>query len=265
MANHNISRADMLFAGDVYYARYNTEDRHGAGIRGDLPLFHDFGAPLALDTNALVAAATGAELPNANTITYTAATSGTSPLDDAGLPTVSSVVMADGTTQSVWVLDKARNITSTATHGSAVVAMTMLVSGYDTFGEPMSELHTYTAGGTSKASSTGTKKAFKYIKSYAITSASDATANTLNVGFGDVLGFPFAFTDKNKIIPMGNGALDASATLVIADVAAATTTTGDIRGTIDFATASDGTKTFAAWMILASRSVKETAFGVTQA
>lgn len=272
MANHLLSRAARLFFGEVWYPRYNGTPANGSqtghlngGAEVTMCYLHPFGAPAAIDTNALIAAATSTELPNTATTTYTTATSGTSPLDDAGLPTVASLQMANGATQSVWVLDVPRAITATMTHASAVVASSLVVSGYDQYGEAMSELFTFTAGTTSK--SVAGKKAFKWILSYAITAAGDATANTLNVGWNDVLGLPFRFTDKNDVLPMGNGAPDASATVVIADDTTATTSTGDVRGTIDFNTASDGTKLFKALMMKVDRSGPDhfLCFGVAQA
>lgn len=267
MSTHNLSRASSLFAGDVYYARYHTnnsdEGRAKSGLPVDPVAFVNWGAPLALDTNAFVAAATGAELPNAATKTYTTADAAVSPIDDAGLPATSSVIMADGIAYSVWTMDVPRNFTEVTTHSTSIVAMTITVSGFDEYGVAMSELFTVTATGTTKA--VAGKKAFKYVKSIAITAAGDATANTLNAGFGDVLGLPFRMDNKNKFIPMGNGAPDASATLVIADDTAATTSTGDVRGTVDFNTASDAAKLFAGCLIPASRSDAVLAFGVTQA
>lgn len=264
MATHNLSRAtDGLFAGDVYYARYHTGDTAKSGLPVDPPIWVNFGAPAAIDTNALIAAATSTELPNAATTTYTTATSGTSPLDDAGLPATATIQDSNGVSRSVWVLDVPRAITGTMTHGTSVVASSMIVSGFDVYCEPMTELFTFTATGTSK--SVAGKKAFKYILSYAITAAGDATANTLNVGWNDVIGLPFRFDNKNRVIPLGNGALDASATLVVADdTSPATNATGDVRGTVDFATASDGTKLFAAVLYPPSRSDRTLAFGVAQ-
>lgn len=262
MSTHNLSRADTLYAGDAYYARFHTGDTAKSGLPMDMPIWVDFGAPLAIDTNALVAAATSTELPNANTVTYTTATTGTSPLDDAGLPTVATIIDANGVSRSVWTLDVPRNITLTATHGSSLVAMTLTVSGYDVYGEPMSELFTITATGTSKTA-TG-KKAFKYILSYAFTSASDATANTANVGFADVLGLPYRIDRKERLIPWGNGAIEVATTVVADDTSPATTSTGDVRGTIDFNSASDATKKFVVWMVPVNRQDRTLAFGVAQ-
>lgn len=263
MATHNLSRCtDGLYAGDVYYARYHTADGAKAGLPVDLPARIDFGAPLAIDTNALIAAATSTELPNTETKTYTTATSGSSPIDDAGLPTVATIVDATGVSRSVWVLDVPRAITGTVTHSTSIVACTMIVSGFDVYGEAMTELFTYTATGTSK--SVAGKKAFKYILSYAITAASDSTANTLNVGWNDVLGLPFRIDRKDRISAFSDGAADA-ATIVIAVDTTATNATGDVRGTVDFATASDAAKFFSVLMIPASRADRTLGFGVAQA
>lgn len=260
---HVLSRALTPYLGDVYYPRYHTADGAKSGLVASIPIWVDLGVPLTLDTNAFVAAATGAELPNASTKTYTTADAAVSPIDDAGLPATSSVVMANGTTQSVWAQDVPRNLSMVVTHGSSIVAISCLISGYDVYGEAMSETLSVTATGTSKTSAG--KKAFKWIKSIALTSASDATADTVNLGFGDVIGLPFAVDRKDRLIPIGDGALDASATIVVADATdPATTTTGDTRGTIDFNSASDGTRKFACWLMPTSRQTQVGSFGVTQ-
>jgi hypothetical protein len=98
-----------------------------------------WGAPAAIVNNALVSAATGAELPNANTITYTTATDATSPLDGTSKPTVTTITDINGTSRSIWPLDVARALKLTVTHGSSIVALSLLVSGYDEYGQPMTE------------------------------------------------------------------------------------------------------------------------------
>jgi hypothetical protein len=264
MADHQISRAANLYAGDVYYERYNTHARKESGLIAHLPIWLDLGAPAAIRTTAYIAAATGAELPNIATITYTTANAAVSPVDDAQLPATALVVMADQITYSVWAQDVPRNVSLNVTHASSIVALSCLISGFDEYGEAMTETLAVTATGTTKT--TAGKKAFKWIKSIAFTSAGNATADTANLGWADVLGLSFRFDRKDRVIPLGDGLVDASATIVVADdTNPATTSTGDIRGTIDFNTASDGTKKFSAWMMPVSRSDRTNAFGQVQA
>jgi hypothetical protein len=250
MPRHNLTAADQLFYGNSQTAAKFDSKR---GIPMHPVTFVDLGAPITLDADGLVAAATSTELPNATTTTYTYATGGTSPLDGAN---------------QTGVLDKPRNITVAVTHGSSIVAMTILVSGLDENNVAMSELLTITATGTSKTAAG--KKAFKKVTSIAITSASDATANTLDLGWGDVLGLQYLLTDKNYVIYLMDGVPQATGTIVAAvTTSPATTTTGDVRGTITPATATNGTRKYAAWMIgvpVADRSDSATsAYGVTQA
>lgn len=265
MATHNLSRATgAISMGDVYYERYHRQDTSDikAGLPADVPIWVDFGAPLTLQAAGLLSVATGAELPNASTITYTTANDAVSPIDDANRPAVASVVMADGTTQSVWVFPTPRNITGTTTHGSSIVAMTIQVNGYDVYGEAMTELTSVTATGTSKTNaSLGTAlKAFKYIKSIVLIAAGNATANSLSLGFGDTLGLPFRVDNENKVLPIGNKAVDASATVIKADdTNPQTSATGDPRGTVKFNTATDGAKKFAAWLIAVDRTANGSA------
>lgn len=200
------------------------------------PEFYSLGTPGVADADWLIKAATSTELPNTETVTYLASATDASPHD--GLATVTTVGGV-----SVWdVRDGAtygRNLVSVATHNSSVVAMTVLLSGYDYLGQAMSELHTITATGTSKTA-TG-KKAFAYVASVAITAAGDAEANTLNIGTGSVIGLPVRLEKIGHVAAASLGGVQelinvASNATVVAAVATspATTTTGDVRGSITF-------------------------------
>jgi len=262
MSKHLISRASQLYFGDaVNPGSYARNERAGVPIN---PLTKvSLGSPVVLDADGIVAAATSTELPNATTITYTGATDGTSPMD--GAIAAPSSVFLNGASTLVYTLDVPRNVTVAVTHGSSVVAMTILVSGYDEYGMPMSELLTITATGTSKTAA-GTK-AFKYIESIALTSAGDSTTNTLNLGYGDVLGLPYALPAKSDFLTNGtffNEVLESTAPTVVAAVTStATTTTGDVRGTVALNSASDGSAV-SVWYRTDPTS-NTTLFGVTQA
>ena len=247
-ARHTLSHADALFHGNSQMgSRYDAN----RGIPFSPVTFVDLGAPVTLDADAFVVAATSTELPNAATITYTFPGSA-SPIDGAE---------ADG------VIATPRNVTAAATHASAVVAMTLLVTGKDENDVVVSELLTIAAGGTSQAA-TG-KKAFKKLTSIAITSAGDATTNTLNMGFGDTLGLPFLLTQKNAVLYLMDGIPQVTGTITPGDTTSpATTTTGDVRGTILPATATNGTRVYGAWMTaipVADRNDSaNSAYGVAQ-
>jgi len=259
-SKHNLSRATNLYWGDAYFAPvFNTNERPGVPFHPLTKLI--LGSPDALDANGLVVAATSTELPDTATITYTTATDNTSPLDGA-IAAPTAIAMNDGTTPLVWTLDVPRNITMDVTHGTAALAMTVTITGYDVYKNKMVETLSTTAGTTSK--SAAGKKAFKYIYSYAITSPSDATTNTLDIGWGDVLGLPYMLNVKSDLMQVWfNNILETTAaTSVVGATATATATTGDVRGTINLNSALDGSPV-AAWVRLVPTS-KETMVGVDQ-
>jgi hypothetical protein len=263
MPAHHLSHAESLFFGASYFEPAFAElGRKGAPI--SFPYKHSFGAVAAADTNMLVAAATGAELPNASTITYTTANAGTSPIDDAGLPATTSIVDSTGRTVSVWPIATPRNLVCTATHATSVVAMTITITGYDRWKQKMIEQFDITATGTSKTD-TG-DKAFAYVESIAIQSAGNATTNTLNIGTGTKLGLPFRLAVKGDLIAFNADGVNEVNTLVAAVDSAATATTGDVRGTVTPNTAPNGTVVFTAWFMPGGGApvTKEDLFGVAQ-
>lgn len=248
MARHTLSHADDLFHGN---SQINKKFDSIRGIPLDPVTFIDLGAPVALDADAFVVAATGAELPNATSITYKFPGTA-SPIDGA---------------ESDGVIATPRNVTAAATHATAVLAMTLLVTGKDENGIVLSEELAIAAGGTSQTAAG--KKAFKELTSIKITAAGDATTNTLNMGFGDVLGLPFQLTQKNAGIALMDGVPQTTGTLLVGDTAAASVTTGDVRGTYAPATATNGTRTYAVWMTNIptknQNNSSQSAYGVAQA
>lgn len=260
---HTISHAENFYRGDVYYERYAKDHGGRRGVEFHPIHVHEFGAVATLLADVFIDAATSTELPDTETVTYTTATDGTSPLDKSGRPATVTITKAAGGTALVWPIATPRNIVSTTTHGSSVVAMTITISGYDQYFEAMSELHTVTATGTSKV--VNGKKAFAYVESIAITAAADAEANTLNLGTGDVFGLPFRVDEIFEVVPFNNSIPETGATVVVADTTTATTSTGDVRGTVDFTDAADASKKFAAWIHIKNTDTKANVFGITQA
>jgi len=113
-------------------------------------------------------------------------------------------------------------------------AHTFLVTGFDTFGVPTSELITGANAGTANG-----KKAFASITSI---SPSAATAGTVSAGFSDVIGLPWRVKNAGSLTGVswsGNLARDTG-TFVGADDTTATSVTGDPRGTYKPSTASNG-------------------------
>jgi hypothetical protein len=118
----------------------------------------------------------------------------------------------------------------------STTARAFTITGYDVYGQLMSEVITVASAGTAVSG----KKAFFQISNVAI--AGSATACT--VGTTDILGCPLRVTDFGYIVHIGynNTLADAAGTFVNADQATATTTTGDVRGTYTPASATDGIK-----------------------
>lgn len=143
-----------------------------------------------------------------------------------GLATgINGAFAADG----VATLDVPRNIVAAWT-GAAVLTVT----GTDEYGNTLVE-----SSGSGTAM-TG-KKAFKTITK--VTSSADVTG--LTVGTSKVLGLPAFLGDLTDIVAeIEDGAAATAGTLVVADTATATATTGDVRGTYSPNSNPDGSKAF---------------------
>ena len=247
---HTITHADEIYAGNAYDPALGRR-----GIVWPRTYYKQFGAPAAADTDSMIKAATSTEAPDTETVTYTPDTDTVSPTDGAqGTVTINGVLY--------WELDVARNILTTVTHSSSVVAMTITVTGLDEYKKDMSEDIAVAATGTSQVDNGA--KAFKYVRSIALTAAADAEANTVNVGIGDVLGLPFKITNKDDVISTNVDGSIEDATIVVGDTTdPATASTGDTRGTLDFTQASNATLRFAAEFLI-DHSGGTATFGIAQ-
>lgn len=264
MTNMTLTFADKIFRGKANFGPlFSVNGKTGVPLH--LPTKISLGAPLALDDDSLIDAATSTELPNNGTIIYTTEDHGESPFDNGPTPEPADVVMADGQTYSVWTLDVARTINSVMTHNTSVVASTLLITGFDEHGQRITELHTFTATGTEKA--VVGKKAFKHVLSYAIASGGNSTSNTLNVGWANGLGLPYRLVHASDILAAYmDGAMElATATLLAADDTPATNVTGDPRGTIVFNTAPNGDREYSLWMYVADPNSVRGLIGVDPA
>lgn len=149
----------------------------------------------------------------------------------------------------------------------------VLITGADVYGYTMSESITISANATA----TG-KKAFKFVTSAVVT----GTLTSGTIGTTDIIGFPLrvdSFLYANIVwIASGGGVAAAAAqttpfgtasAFTYAVTSAATTTTGDVRGTINLGTqqASDGSKRLQFELLLSVANCGTTAglVGVTQA
>ena len=199
--------------------------------------------PQAAVTNNLAVSQTASA---AGAVTLTAGTS------------VKSVTTAGGV--SVYQLDCPRAIKVNC----STTARAFTVSGYDYYGQAMSEVITVAVAGTAV---TG-KKAFFQVTG--VTIAGSATA--VLVGTSDKLGIPVRVFNVSYVASVKSNdtlAQDAG-TFVAADTTTATTTTGDVRGTYTPATASDGIVRTTMGILLPAIAVgpnatRVGALGVTQA
>ena len=173
---------------------------------------------------------------------------------------VRSVTRIDGTT--ALQLDCPRAVAVSLVVGGTARAYT--ISGYDYYGQAMSEVITSVAAAT-----TNGKKAFYQIVSIA---GAGASTTAVTVGTTQLIGLPVRVIDGGYLARIGyNGvsAIDAG-TFAAAATATATTTTGDVRGTYSPSSAPDGIKRLVIGILLAGiavgpNSTRTGALGVTQA
>lgn len=202
--------------------------------------------PQALGATNIAAAQT-----TSSAITLTASTS------------TKSVIRTDGTT--VIQLDCPRAVSIVSGTGT-LTNRNVTISGYDYYGQAMSEV---IATGTVQSTTVPGKKAFFQISSATISGALGAT---IGIGTTDVLGSPVRILDNAYIIHAGynNTLADNAGTAVAAVTAAATTTTGDVRGTFTPNGATDGIKRLVMAIAMPGIAVgpnatRVGALGVTQA
>lgn len=176
---------------------------------------------------------------------------------------VTATTNAAGT--SVLQLDVPRVVTVTTGAGSPV-DQNVTISGFDIYGQPMSEV---IATGAVASTTTAGQKAFYQISSATI---SGSPVETVSVGTGDVFGCPVRFTNAGYLARVGwdNALAEDAATVVVADTATATTTTGDVRGTVAPSSAADGVKRLVVGVLVTALAAGPTAtragaLGVTQA
>lgn len=203
--------------------------------------------PQALVANNIAASQTPAA---AGAITLTAGTS------------VKSVVTNNGT---VLQLDVPRAVSVTTGAGSPTTR-NFTVSGYDYYGQAMSEV--IASSGTQNTAVNG-KKAFYQISGITV---SGGTVVAITIGTTDILGLPVRVTDAGYIARVGynNTLAEDAGTFVAAATATATTTTGDVRGTYVPSGATDGIKRLVMGILLPAIAVgpnatRVGALGVTQA
>ena len=179
-------------------------------------------------------------------------------------------VRNDGTT--VIQLDTPRAVQLTTASGTISTSRNLTVSGYDYYGQPMTEV--IATGTTSSAvANVSGKKAFYQISSIAINGSLPVT---IQFGTTDTLGLPLRVFDAGYIVRVGwNNTLanDTGGTSVftVADMTTpATSSTGDVRGTYYPSSATNGVKRLVVVIALPGiaagpNATRTGALGVTQA
>lgn len=177
----------------------------------------NFGAPVALSTTALRAAAA---------------------IGGAGAVTLIA---------SAQTFDVPRNVTTTSSGNDSATIYT--VTGVDDYGNTLVE---NIAGGN--AGTTQGVKAFRRVTSI---SASGAGTGNISFGFGDRLGFPvFVPGAGNVLREILDNAAATAGTLAAGSTATQTATTGDVRGTYLPNSACDGQRTFEVALVLGDPSFR---------
>jgi hypothetical protein len=174
---------------------------------------------------------------------------------------VVTATRSDGTT--VYQLDVPRALS--VTQVTAGTGRNFTVSGYDYYGQAMTELIASTSGSTISGN-----KAFYQIASIAV---SNATTTAVTVGTTDKLGLPVRVIDGGYVVNAGwAGTAGFNAgTFAAADMTTpATNATGDVRGTYIPSSATNGSRRLVMAIAVPAiavgpNSTRNGALGVTQA
>jgi hypothetical protein len=155
---------------------------------------------------------------------------------------------------------------STTTGAGSPTTVNITVSGFDYYGQAMSEV---IATGAVASTTVNGKKAFYQIASVV---SSGGSVVTVSVGTTDILGAPLRITDAGYVTRAGwnNTLAEDAGTFVAAATLTATTTTGDVRGTYLPSSACDGIKRLVMGIALPAiaagpNATRVGAVGVTQA
>lgn len=242
--------SDDLFLGSaVTYMGMNLGDpspmSQGVGPLGRIYVWDVVPVAKAVDNISATASNTGA-------LTLAAGTGTT------------AVTRADGT--AVIQLDCPRAVAIYIGAGTAV-SKVLTVTGYDVYGQPMSEA--ITTGTTEEVQVAG-QKAFYQIAS--ATLSGDPEVDT-SLGTTDILGLPVRATNAGYVASVGwdNTLARDAGTFAAADVTSpATATTNDVRGTYTPSSAANGSKRLVMGILLPALAVgpnatRVGALGVTQA
>jgi hypothetical protein len=212
-ASSTASSTTIYASGDAYLGDPSPMDV-GVGPLGRVYVWDAI--PQTLQTANIAASQTASAAGN---LTLTAGTSAKSVINTSGV-----TVIQLNTPRALQV-------------NCSTTARAFTISGYDYYGQAMTEIITVATAGTAKFG----LKAFYQIASVSI--AGSATACV--VGTTDIFGLPVRCYDAGYIVKVGwnNTLLQNAGTFVAADMTnPATSTTGDVRGTFAPSSASDGIK-----------------------
>lgn len=237
---------------DVYLGTGNSLNPTGVGTGAVITGIGPLGRLAVYDIQPLTlnaANVAASQSPGSGAITLTAGTGTTSVTAPNGLTAVQ--------------LDVPRILRYTS--GGVDTGITFTATGFDFYGQAMSE----TVTGASGAVASG-KKAFWQITGVA---ASGAVAGTFSLGTGDIFGVPFFAANAVYIqgVQWNSTLAKDTGTFVAGVTTTATKTTGDVRGTYAPSTgASDGTKRLVMMQAISAAQVGTSAtraavLGVTQA
>lgn len=228
---HTVSNAGKIFSGNNYDAGYGTNlDYDGRGLLEPRLYFKNYGAIITADPDGVCQSQSAS---GAHTLTINGA------LATAGVAT----------------FDVPRNVTIDS--GGADTAV-LTITGTDEYGYTMSEA--ITLNGTTEVVG---KKAFKTITSV---TSSATISNGAFVGSGVIIGLPIALQNKSDFINATLDGANSVPTLVAAvSTDPATTTTGDVRGTVQFGTAPNDTRVYGVLYAISRENGRAAGFGVTQA
>ena len=225
--------------------------------------------------NGKIAFTSQAGLVSGQYVTVSGAAGGTGSITGYSNPTTYILTAVTATTAILTTTAGAAVATSASDGGTLTMTFTLgvapqsaTISGYDFYGQAMTQTIT-----TSSAVSTAvnTTKAFYQVTSISI---AGATGTALTVGTTDLLGIPVRVIDGSYIVNSGYNntvGFDSPTAFAKADMTnPATATTGDVRGTLNPSSAPDGTKRLVVAIAVPAigsgpNSTRQGTLGVTQA
>lgn len=231
MPRHTLSHADLLF--------------HGNAVKNGI-----FGAKRGVPMNPLVQADLGVPAAlGANGVINATAVAG------AGAVTLNGALVAAGVATLGGTYGRAVSIVSS---NAGDTTQTITIRGRDYAGDKVSA--TMALNGTTTVAGL---KAFKFIDSV---SSSAALAGNLSVGTTDKLGLPYRCAGRFDILSAYMDSTDevATVTLAAADTATPSNVTGDVRGTVIPATATNGARQYRVWYKINGTDTTEAAYGKSQ-